>query len=122
MAKSCLEGECLDTGSVPEDSDCEDGLDHASESAPGGRVNRKNESERKSFPVLTIGSFVRYVQHHVVARSDSFTLLVVGGHCSSICAQARYSLHHFDPKVQMRVHNMYKGRQLQTNLLHVLPK
>lgn len=86
--KPCLEGECLDTGSVPEDSDCEDSLEHASESAPEERVNRKKESERESLPVLTIGSFVGYVQHHVVARSESFTLPVVGGHYSSICAQA----------------------------------
>ena len=84
--KPCPEGECLDAGSEPEDSDCEDGLEYASESALGEQVNRKNKSERKSFPVLTIGSFVRYVQHHVVARSESFTLSVVGGHYSSICA------------------------------------
>ena len=88
MVKPHRKGECLDTGSGSDDSDCESGLEQASESAPEGRVNRKAESEPEFLPVLTAGSFFRFVQHTVMVEGKLLTPPVAGGHCSSIFAQA----------------------------------
>ena len=58
------EGECLDAGSGPEDSDRESGLEQVIQPIPEEQeVNGEDVLERESLPVLTIGSFVRYAQH-----------------------------------------------------------
>ena len=57
------EDECLDVDGGSGDSDWESSLEQASESAPEEQVDGKSESEQESLPVLTIGSFARYVQY-----------------------------------------------------------
>jgi len=65
---SLREDECLDADSGTEGSDFEGGLEQASESALEEDVDGKRESERESLPVLTIGSFARYVQHSMLVE------------------------------------------------------
>jgi len=83
------EDECLDGDSGTEGSDFEDGLEQASEFALEEDVDGKRELERESLPVLTIGSFARYVQHFVLVELEVLTVSVAGDRCFSTCARTR---------------------------------
>jgi len=67
VVKLFRENECLDADSET-DSDCESSPEQANESALEEQVDGKRESEREPLPVLTIGSFARYAQHHVLVE------------------------------------------------------
>jgi len=60
LVKLYREGERLDVGSGPEDSDRESGLEQASQPILEEQVNEEDVLERDSLPVLTIGSFVSW--------------------------------------------------------------
>ena len=87
VVKPHRKGECLDTGGESEDSDCENGSELANEPAPEERADQKKGPELESLPVLIAGSFVKYVQHTLVAEREFLTLPIAGGLCSSICAR-----------------------------------
>ena len=93
VVKPHRKGKCLDTDSGSEGSDCENGLEQASEPVQDERVDRKKGSEPESLPVLTAGSFIRYAQHTAVAEQDPLTWPIAGNLCSSICARARSISH-----------------------------
>ena len=121
--KPLREDESLDVDGGSEDSDYENGLEQASESTPEEKSDGKgkSESEQESLPVLTIGSFARYAQRHVLVELE-LNLLVAGDRCPTICAQTRYILHHPNLKAPMCVSNTCKGKRRRTSLLPVHPK
>ena len=122
--KPLREDEFLDADGGSEDSDCESGLEQASEPMPEKKTDGKgkSESERESLPVLTIGSFERYAPHPVLVELELLNVLVAGDRCLSICARTRYSLHRSNLKPPMCVNNTCKGKQRRTSLLPVHPK
>jgi len=66
VVKMRREGEHPDACNDSEDSDCWSGPGQASWSTPEEQVDRKEETELESLPVLTIGSFARYARYPVV--------------------------------------------------------
>lgn len=61
VVKMYREDECPDTGDGSEDSDCESILEQVTTSSPEAQVDEKEEKEPESIPVLTLGSFARYM-------------------------------------------------------------
>lgn len=61
VVKMHREGKRLDTGGGSEDSDCESGSEHAGGSTPEAQEDEKERTAPDSLPVLTTGSFSRYV-------------------------------------------------------------
>ncbi|KAF9645620.1 hypothetical protein BDM02DRAFT_3262815 [Thelephora ganbajun] len=60
VVKPHQEEESFDTASGSEDSDCESSSEQASESPPEEQVDRKEETEQQTLPVLTVGSFASW--------------------------------------------------------------
>lgn len=59
-------GKHLDTEDGSEDSDSEDGPEHAGVPTPEAQTDRREKVEQENFPALTIGSFMRYVQQRLL--------------------------------------------------------
>ena len=88
MVKVTKEGEYPNVGDETEDGDCEIESERPDGSAPGEQGDKEEEAEPGSLPVLTIGSFARYVWHIMIVMLESLTRLTAGDHCSFICTQA----------------------------------
>ena len=81
------EDEYFDKDDESEDSDCDSNPEVHSESTSKRQDGKKKALERESLPVVTVGSFSRYVQFTVAGEQSLLTFLVAGYRCSSICAQ-----------------------------------
>ncbi|KAF9645618.1 hypothetical protein BDM02DRAFT_3271586 [Thelephora ganbajun] len=60
LVKPHREEESFDTAGGSEDSDCENSSEQASESVPEEQADRKEEVERQTLSVLTVGSFASW--------------------------------------------------------------
>ena len=102
------EGECFDMGDGSEDENWECESKKNNGFALEGQVNREDETNQESLPVLTMGPFAGYAHRAVVAGLDLLTFPKAGSLCFFICTQTRYSSHLLNPKVTRYEKNTFK--------------